>query len=71
MKVGCLGKLPRNVKAAVCTQAELSTLSSWISMHRLEYSLTLPPAGNGRGAFSVILIGNQIAEYLRSPLILS
>jgi hypothetical protein len=47
--------------------AELRALSWRISIHALEYSLTISPLAEvHRGVFSIILVGNQIAEYLPS-----
>lgn len=49
--------------------AELSTYSCVQSMHELEYSLTLSGLADDRCAiFPIVLVGNQIAEYLRPPI---
>jgi hypothetical protein len=49
--------------ATTHTHADVRALRARISMHVLEYSPTLlDPAEDYRAAFSIILIGNQIAE---------
>jgi hypothetical protein len=48
--------------------AELRALSWCISIHALEYSLTISPLyGSPRGVFSIVLVGNQTADYERLP----
>jgi hypothetical protein len=49
------------------SSAELRALSWRIFIHVLEYPLTLSRlAGVRRGAFSIILVGNRIADYVLS-----
>jgi hypothetical protein len=51
------------------SHAELRALSWRISFHALEYSLTISRfTGARRGVFSIVLVGNQIAESGRLPV---
>jgi hypothetical protein len=44
--------------------AEYRALSWRISIHALEYSLTISPVAEvRRGVFAIVLVGNQIADY--------
>jgi hypothetical protein len=61
------GHIPSAARPSTSTSiAEMNESTARISMHEAEYSLRcLDHVDDRRRVFSIVLVGNQIAEYLR------